>query len=922
MMRPNLITSSESAVKYYTAYALAQGEAEGRWAGKGARRLELDGKAVTEADLRSLLSGNDADGKPLVKKGWDKDKKEHRHTPGWDLTFSAPKDVSIIWSSADESLRVKIEAAQEQAVQNALDQLQNHSARSRIGAGGRESITSEIVAGFFQHSSNREKEPQLHTHAIVTNVAYGEDGIWRTLDSRHIYKDQRAISAVYKASLAHEVRLLGFNVERTEDSFSITGVPEKVKALQSTRSRTVDDELAAQGLTRQAASRELKESIVLKTRKSKTTHHHAEAARDFERWALENAEAGFTREAIGGIQSVQALPSREATPQKFLQKVSLDAMQKVTESRSVFEKVHLHSEIAETLIGKGSYEDIKDSIHHGHASSEMKTLLSDPSGRDKYSTRTMMAIEKRVHDIIRSRSDEGLHVIPQKDVDKIVKKQFPTIAPEQRVALDAATGSRSGVTLIQGVAGAGKSFTMAAVRQVFEEHSYRVQGLSPTNKAARELSRSTGNMPANSIESFLFRLQAGTMHLTRKDVLIIDEAGMAGSRRFDRLMQQAQTAGAKIILLGDAKQIQPIEAGQMFGEMHRRFGRSELKHVIRQTDREEAEAYLRLRNGTKPKDFEETLSYLSAKGRHYMGADSESTIRKVVEDALAYQTANPGKDSLIIASRNESVDRINRMVRAEYKESGRLKDSKEFAFKDGRSVDLAVGDQIIFTANLKAAGIYNSDLATVSRINGTRITALRSDQKEVHFDLKNFQGVSHGYAITSHKSQASTVDRSFVYADGPFMDKEKIYVSLTRGRQGNMLYSDRASLGQISYEQRRELKKLSPKDREKILEREYTNRLLTRLSRSSEKDTTLRYRRDLERQNFENKRGMFASLIDHLGQGVNRIKQSKTSEHRAERKTTAGHSQSKNDKNLAAIEAESAAMEISYAGPTMYNADS
>jgi ATP-dependent exoDNAse (exonuclease V) alpha subunit len=451
---------------------------------------------------------------------------------------------------------------------------------------------------------------------------------------------------------------------------------------------------------------------------------------------------------------------------------------------------------------------------------------------------------------------------------------------------------------------------MAAVRQVFEENSYRVQGLSPTNKAARELSRSTGNMPANSIESFLFRLQAGTVHLTRKDVLIIDEAGMAGSKRFDRLMQQAQTAGAKIILLGDAKQIQPIEAGQMFGELHRRFGRSELKQVIRQTDREEAEAYLRLRNGTEPKDFEETLSYLSTKGRHYMGADSESTIRKVVEDALSYQIANPGKDSVIIASRNESVDRINRMVREEHKDSGRLKDSKDYALKDGRSIDLAVGDQIIFTANLKPAGIYNSDLATVSRINGTRITALRSDQKEVLFDLKNFQGVSHGYAITSHKSQASTVDRSFVYADGPFMDKEKVYVSLTRGREGNMLYSDRASLGQISYEQRRELRKLSPKDREKILDQEYTNRLLARLSRSSEKDTTLKYRTDLERQNFENEKGMFSILIDMLGQGIDRMRHSKTQEQRIDREIVADHSKSKNSGDFAAMKKGSAELEI------------
>ncbi len=882
MMQPNLITSSESAVKYYAAYALAQGEAEGRWAGKGAGRLDLSGKAVTEADLRSLLSGTDTQGQLLVKIGWNKEKEEHRHTPGWDLTFSAPKDVSVVWASADEALRAKIEAAQEQAVQNALDQLQNHSAKSRIGAGGRESIDAEIVAGLFQHSSNRDKEPQLHTHAIVTNVAYGSDGIWRTLDSRHFYKDQRAISAVYKASLAHEMRLLGFKVERTTDSFSIAGVPTEVKALQSSRSKSVEDELAAQGLTRQTASRELKESIVLKTRKSKTKYHHAEASRDFARWALENEGAGFSRASIDGIRSAQNLPRKEAVPDRMLQKISHECMHRVTESRSVFEKVHIHSEIAEALIAKGSYDDIKASIRHAHSSPELKTLMSDAAGRDKFSTSTMMAIEKRVHDIVRARSDEGLHIIPESQVEKVIAKHFPTIAPEQRAALNAATQSRSGVTIIQGVAGAGKSFTMAAVRQVFEESSFRVQGLSPTNKAARELSRSTGGMTTGSIESFLFKLKEGITHLTAKDVLIIDEAGMAGSRRFDNLMQKAKAAGAKVILLGDAKQIQPIEAGQMFGEMHRRFGRSELRQVIRQADKEEAAAYLQLRDGTKREDFEKTLAYLSSKGRHYMGSDSPSTIGKLVADALEYHRQNPAKDYLIIASRNETVDRINHMVRAEHKASGRLQDSHEFALKDGRTLDLAVGDQIVFTQNLKTAGIYNSDLATVSRISGTKVSAIRTDQKEVSFDLKTFQGLSHGYAITAHKSQASTVDRSFVYADGPFMDKEKVYVSMTRGREGNVLYSDRASLGQISYEQRKELRKLSPKDREKILDQEYQGRLLARLSRSSEKDTTLKYRKDLEGAKFEAQKGIFTSLLDRLGDGIERMRRPKTQEQTTE----------------------------------------
>ncbi|RYZ90175.1 MAG: conjugative relaxase, partial [Proteobacteria bacterium] len=864
MMKPNLISSSEDAVKYYAEYALEQGEVKGKWEGKAAERLGLIDREVSVDDLRAVLTGHDLEGNKLVKDGWDKEKKEYVHTPGWDLTFSAPKDVSVIWASADEALRNGIEQAQEQAVRNALDQLQRYSAKCGIGAGRKELIDADIVTGLFQHSSNREKEPQLHTHAIVMNVAYGQDGTWRTLDSRHFYKDQHAISAVYKASLAYEMKRLGFEVEKTKDSFAVVGVPQAVKDLQSSRSKALENELAAHGLSRDTASREMKEAIVLQTRKSKTSHHHAEAAREFDRWEKENADAGFTKDSIKSIRKSEKAVYIEAVPDTQLYKTSQKSMQKITEQRSVFERVHLHSAIAESLIGKGSYNDIKNSILIAHQSSELKHLGKNSLNRDKFSTATMMGVEKRVYDIIRSRSNEGKHVVSQKVVEKIIEEKFRTIEPEQRAALDAATQSRAGVTIIQGVAGAGKSYTMKAVRSVYEDVSYKVQGLSPTNKAARELSNSTGGMDCSSIESFLFRLKKGTIELTRKDILIIDEAGMAGSRRFETLMQKANEAKAKVILLGDAKQIQPIEAGQIFGEMHRRFGKEELRKVVRQTDKEEGAALLLLRDGKDRKDFTASVDYLISKDRCFLGKDSETTIKRLVSDLQEYQQASPGKEALIVASRNETVDRINSLVRENLKASGSLGKLTEFTFDNKRKFELAVNDQIVFTENQKKSGIYNSDIARVSRIDGSIVTAIRSDKKEIVFDITKFQGVSHGYAVTAHKSQSTTVDRAFVYADGSFMDKEKVYVAMTRGRHGNVLYCDRASLGQLTYEQRENLKGLKKGERDQAIFHEYKSRLVSRISRSTEKDTTLQYRSDLSSDRFSAAKGMFAKLTDQL----------------------------------------------------------
>jgi conjugative relaxase-like TrwC/TraI family protein len=864
MMKPNLIGSSEDAVKYYAAYALEQGEAQGIWEGKGAERLGLQGKGVTEADLRAILTGQDLEGNKLVRSGGNKE-----HTPGWDLTFSAPKDISVIWASADEALRGKIEKAQERAVQNALDQLQTYSARSRTGTGGKDNTECEIVTGLFQHSSNREKEPQLHTHALVMNIGYcKEDNKWRTVDSRHFYKDQHAISAVYKASLAHEMRRLGFEVERTKDSFAVKGVPQAVKDIQSSRSKTLEDELAAQGLSRDSASRELKEAIVLQTRKSKTSHHHAEAAREFDRWERENATVGFTKDTIKAIRLFEKETHIAAVADGDLYKVSQASMEKITEQKSVFERVHLHKEIAESLIGKGSYEDIKNSIHFAHHSKEMKILGKDALGRDKLSTASMMNIEKRVYDIIRSRADEGKHIVNPKILEKTVTEKFPTIEPEQRAALDAATQSRSGVTIIQGVAGAGKSYTMKAVREAFEADSFKVQGLSPTNKAARELSNSTGGMDCSSIESFLHKLKKGSVELSRKDVLIIDEAGMAGSRRFDTLMQKAKSAKAKVILLGDSKQIQPIEAGQIFGEMHRKFGKEELRKVVRQFDKEEADALLKLRDGKEKKDFVQTVDYLIAKDRYFLGKESQDTIDRLVADWKGFKKENPTKEALIVASRNETVDRINALVREDLKQAGKIKTGMTYDLKDGRKIELSVGDQIVFTENQKKQGIYNSDIARVTRIEGNKITASRSDKKEVSFDLKSFQGVSHGYAVTAHKSQGTTVDRAFVYADGSFMDKEKVYVAMTRGRNANMLYCDRASLGQLTFEQREALKTLKKPEREQAIWLEYKSRLVSRIAKSSEKDTTLQYRRDLDSAQFTSAKGMFAKLSERLSKSL------------------------------------------------------
>lgn len=838
MLSISKIGNGDDAVKYYTQYAMEQGESEGKWVGRAAQRIaKIYEQKVNSEDMKQVLSGNGISGKRLVKVG-------KNHTPGWDLTFSAPKSVSVVWANSEDALRSKIEQIQEAATRDALDYLEEHSSRSRTGKGGTSSVKTELLVGLFQHSSNRDLEPQLHTHSVVANVTLGVDGKWRTLDSRHLYKDQKAISAVYKASLAHRMREIGFDVERTKNSFEIVGIGQEIRDFFSSRSKAIENELTSQGVARSSASREQKETATLKSRKKKVVKgSHVESARDFERWQKESLKFGISPDKCTAIRrSLDSNIELSSPKEEYLSRLSSEAFSSVTDQKSVFEKVDFHAFIAEDLIGKGSYDDIKSGIRLAHQSSDLKEMRYDPH-RQKYSTKEMLKVEKEIYQSVKSRLNEGRHVVRDKTLRKLIEKKYKTILPEQMEALTESCKSNSGVTYLQGVAGAGKSYTMNAVKDAYQKDGYFVHGVAPTNKAARELSESTAGMETSSIHAFLSKLRTSSVAFSSRSVLIVDEGGMAGSKLQNRLLREARKAKAKVIILGDAKQIQPIEAGQIFGVMHRIFGKKELRNVVRQKGREAA-MLLKIRDAESKNDIRSVINYLNETKRLSLERDANGSIEALISDWRDFRRSNPDDSSLIVASKNESVDIINIRIRHHLKKEGVLQHSEQFLKKNGTKIELAVGDRIVFSENSKWRGIYRSDLATITDIKGSKITAEVSKGKFVRFDMKRFSSVEHGYAVTTHRSQGTTVDRAFVYADGPFMDRYKAYVGLTRGRSGNRLYTNEASLGGLSWEKIQESRKLTKAKKADFLREENLASLSGQFFKSSEKYTTLDYRSD------------------------------------------------------------------------------
>ena len=262
--------------EYYTG----DEEAEGEWDGRGAERLALEGP-VSKADFEAMLNGVDPKtGKPLAQLG-------RVHAPGWDMTYSAPKSVSVMWALSPETDRAKIEAAHRSAVSAATRHLEDNHAITRRGKGGaiREPVAGLTIARFHHHTS-RDLDPQLHTHAFIFNTAPRRDGTWGTLVSRELYKAQKETGAVYRAHLANQLEREGFAVQRQGRSFRLAAIPQNIERNFSKRRQAIEQAAEKFGYN---TPKEM-ELAALRTRQAKRPRERAAL---FESWKQEAHALGF-----------------------------------------------------------------------------------------------------------------------------------------------------------------------------------------------------------------------------------------------------------------------------------------------------------------------------------------------------------------------------------------------------------------------------------------------------------------------------------------------------------------------------------------------------------------------------------------------------------------------------------------------------
>lgn len=411
--------------------------------------------------------------------------------------------------------------------------------------------------------------------------------------------------------------------------------------------------------------------------------------------------------------------------------------------------------------------------------------------------------------------------VDEKVVEKVFSEGPIKLSHEQQLAVQHLAGEER-IAAVIGFAGAGKSTMLNAAREAWERGGLRVYGAALAGKAAEGLEESSG-IESRTLASWERSWENDRNQLQHGDVLVIDEAGMVASPQLERFIREADERGAKIVLVGDDEQLQPIGPGAAFRAVVERVGKAEISEVRRQNEQWQ-------RDASRQFGLHQTKTALEAydkRGHIQVHEKAEQVRDAIVRDYIEDMKARPEGSRLALAHRNADVQELNNAIRAARQAQGELAEQRSYATTEGKR-EFAAGDRLLFRENNRDLGVKNGMLATVERAEADRLVVRLDNDKgpgqgrTVEVSTKRYSAIDHGYAATIHKSQGATVDRAFVRASDS-MDRHMTYVAMTRHRQGVTMYAAGREFGSTRLEQAKA-------------------QMMERLSRSQAKETTLDYR--------------------------------------------------------------------------------
>lgn len=725
----------------------------------------------------------------------------------FDFTTSAPKSVSVVWSQANRELKCKIEQAQLNASRKFLDLLST-KAYSRRGKGGTIKTPVALLAAQWSHASSRAGDPQLHTHNTVFNVSERpHDRSTGAIETLEMMRWIGAAASIYHADLAYSMRQMSFAIARRENLFEMAGVPEEVKAHFSKRRAQIVDavekEFLKMGLD-PATSRHYgglfdKAAIETRTNKSELTREQLQEA-----WHHAGLRLGFSDQEVIKLMSS---PFQELTDDEVMAQTRT-AIADLNTTEAVFKEPLLLTKIAIHLMGRASTEQILagfQNIKNSEllVSQSINKLTGDVE--PVFSTTEQLTIEREMLDLAESLASRRRRAVGNVNPH--------SLDLEQHQAAIAAT-TAGDLTVIEGVDDSRRTCTAKVIASLYSSNAnaYRTFVFTPVLARADRLQRKlqSDGIQVRSLDlaKLTSAVTNGEMKLDSKSLILVDDAGLIGSRDMRQILAIASAAESKVVLLGETKQAKPNSCGDAQRAISDRIGSSRINVDRMQSDERERQSVLEFLNG----NISEGLKPYLAKGNVHILADRDSMQRQMIQDWNESRTMNPRQSILMIASDSASALELNRLAREVRKAAGELLDGRMLRTMDCRkaseSLEFCVNDHVQlrltrmdlrqYVANQNHGAIegFDGEEIHVRMDQGDLKTINVNDKKWLHKTAGGL-ALQHGYCLTTYSCRGQSAE-TILFADAIDLNRANASMAMSRHSRSCDIYVDR----QARYEAR------------------------------------------------------------------------------------------------------------------------
>ncbi len=801
-------------------YYLGRGEADGHWFGGGAAALGLTGAitkdnadafyavmggyhpatwmalsrdakqrdyldALSPAERRAVLEAEQA--------AYDKHGVRGGPVYGYDFVMRPTKSVSLLHALGSPAVHETITLAHRASVAAVMQYLERQCAVARRGAAGAQEIGSRgLICGCFEHRTSRCGDPLLHTHVVTANLLQGSDGRWGGLYSKAFYRHALTAGYLYQAEMRQRLtRELGVEWTPVRKGVAeIAGVPREVIKAFSQRREEIQAYMDAPAFRarfgRSARAFQIATRWTRRPKAEPLPEHEL-----LEAWRDRAAQLGFGEREIGQLLGRTTFRQRTGEELHAAKEVLAGPLG-LTEKLSSFTRREALRGWASQLPHGGSVADLERLADDFLADAQRAVPLAfvpstDPSSR-RYTTPGLVAIEKRIINYALETRDSGCGVVDDTSVAQVLAVR-EDLNDEQHEMVRRTCTSGDGVQVVVGPAGSGKTRAMSAIHQVYRTAGHHLLGGSLGGHAAKKLQDSSG-IPCFTITSLLGSLQRGELVLDDRSVLVLDETGMVGTRQLAAVFEFTRAARAKVVVVGDDKQLPEIDAGGGLRALRSRLDVIELRENVRQrkAPQWEREAVKLLRAG----QIGEAMAVYDEHERVTVLDDPMEVRRTLISDAWRAATSEMTTPphflrAMVLAAENHEVADLNGLFRA-------LMDRHGYLGKHRLQVgerQFAEGDNIICLYNKHRLGVRNGTRGVVEQVHrGDRaLQVLTEDGVRVRLPAWYLDAgyVDHGYALTVHKAQGLTTERVF-FLGGPSIYRELVYVAGTRGTVSNRFY--------------------------------------------------------------------------------------------------------------------------------------